>query len=660
MNNKNNNKNDIIKDDTQNVNNSTKLYKYRQKHVKDKEPEKEKGEEENVIYYDDGAEDDSDDDLVVVEENGQEYDTEEDIYDTDCDEDDDDSDDSDVDVDININKVNNNCTFIEFYKKDYMSVKKNIKLLNDVTNMFNNLDKNNEKLTDNEISKYINKITNGRSRSLLARDNGSDNSLLIEKLLSKHTVSSSQLNKILLTLKLCRNDQTLSNMNWVKMLIDKKYKFTIIQKTKLRELDYEVDKKEDIIKKLKKADIVAYERTQKLYMDLLISYFSGKNIRIEDVSDRCIDHKMIPNDDCLIAIFKNSTVSWTDVPHYINEFLLLGYQPTSKILYEILKCCMKSAVRESIIDSLKALCILTIDNGQLNNEVKNYILKNLFYFPHNIITFFVQHDIAILNKKTIKMLIKKTTYDDFNNQQLIQQYNYLSKELYDQEICDEICRIGDECYFKFLVNNQLFKTSNNSLKYGCLSGSLLIIDDLLNMKVLPDTECLYYLNKNMSTKILPMLITYGLPLNHTTIYVLYSLDMLLISDLEKYDIKADDKLYLEFHKQGKSNFKKAYKILFNNPLTIFRESFATDSIDDIIYELKEHNMKLDQFCYDIARESNPVLADWLETEYNMKPTPITFIRISDSLIKNKLYIKYFKDIFNSKHDTDDINKLYLD
>jgi hypothetical protein len=186
---------------------------------------------------------------------------------------------------------------------------------------------------------------------------------------------------------------------------------------------------------------------------------------------------------------------------------------------------------------------------------------------------------------------------------------------------------GDDKLFNILMQHNLLKIDNNSLTLACKSGSKFMIEQLINMKLIPDKECGKYVSK-LDNNSIKTLVASGLAMNNDM------LDSLLskksnISILENLGIELDDTIAFFLHKHQKylSDLEvEKFKEPFKTQLKLRNMFVDAEDLTEIKKFIAHNNLIPDQYCYDNSLGNSDKNMLWLENEYDMKPTLLSLTK----------------------------------
>jgi hypothetical protein len=198
------------------------------------------------------------------------------------------------------------------------------------------------------------------------------------------------------------------------------------------------------------------------------------------------------------------------------------------------------------------------------------------------------------------------------------------------------CLAGDEILFEETINIGIYIT-HQCIINACISSSKFILYKLINMKAIPDIECVKALHES-NTNIMNILLDNGLQVSHEVIKCALN-NNIIIHNLEAYGIEYDTALYSICHNTQK--LKNEYITYFtkNKLINIHLRMLITNtgSQDEIIDAIKRDNYA-DYMMYDdaVRLDLQQVIA-FLEDNYNMKPNLHTLCLIQDLDIRQKYY-----------------------
>ena len=505
----------------------------------------------------------------------------------------------------------------------------------------------NELLTDIEVESLIKKMVKGKTKSLIG-NYYSQNIGALDILTQKHKLSEKQVTAVLSCMKQVGKDL----FKWVDNLILLGYELAIEQRDKLILLGYKAGV--DLILKKDVADITDLNsicNTADNNLDKIKYFFSKFGIipdqstldiliaRAKSLGDNnytkafivlLIDHGLVPDiqtivklSDCMyldtinkhiVKIFEEKLIkSLSDlsqifcVPHTLIKLSNIKY---------VLSLATKFGVPldPQVLQNL-SLCITSSNNNNALNFSLQYYQYNGTYVYDSIVVLGIYHNI-------IKTFLDSPMTEE--NKLLL---------------LENACLKGNRLQFDLLIN-ELNKFTNQCVLNCCASGSVDILKILLNMKALPTSDCIGYLQNN-SMAIFTLLLENGLPVNINNIELAFNKG-LYIENLSDYGFEPGMDLY-----------ELCYKLMIY-PLTYIKQLMKNPAVNlDVRTEIMEysaHNNNVrksdeeiikmidsagvtpDYMMYSdaVSRGSNRTrLVEYFETEWGLAPNFHTLVRIPD-------------------------------
>ena len=466
----------------------------------------------------------------------------------------------------------------------------------------------------------------------------------------------------------------------------------------------------------------------------------------EQVNKFCTTHNIVPTNKCVEQYFKLKSRdidlgSGVLLGQMISEFIKLGLKPD----VETFELCCKTIINQNltknewittIITNLpktvtfEELCesMSTIDLRRKRSrsaiiKVLGVLLKHYSDVPTNI------PESMIITEPTYVDNIEEADYlsedddeeldidsDEEPEQAKAQKEQIKQKKIICNEarisdtkliltkgnypvtakLCNKICKIGDEILFKCVCDLNKFVITDESFENACSGGSALIIEGLINMKLVPTEACYKYIH-NLSSQSLDLLVFSGLKITYETLDNLYEMHGETIKNTDKYGIIGDDNLYFICHRrkidkypgvewtdpnralfracfgeslkylsigklEKKEQQKKACKKKYTydsdtesdeekKPGKKSKDGEGTDlKLEQLKKIVSESGLKPDQYCYDKALLNNDLsIVDWLETDYKMRPTIITLQLLLSRSQRDSIMNKY-ANVYKNRYD----------
>lgn len=504
-------------------------------------------------------------------------------------------------------------------------------------------------LTPAQIDQYIHKMSAYNKSSyitLFAQE-------VLLPLVKHHMLTEKQVTTIL---KKCTKLETTPAVTWIGELIKKGYKMTAKQATLFAELGYHsfADKLSTFPENSSKKDILAC---------------LASRLTPDDV-DKILDkYKIVPDIDYYKVIINNSTMTTGDTVKILFKH---EFKPNSDaitfIIDNLLEHCATSVGQPEIVGNLFRDLI---DNGAKVLDTHYDKLVD-FYFEHNSVKHKTNHNMSqcttawllpiiyimsVSLKPKPDMLTRLFTVECAGGRDPeIKLINLFVKDFgfkIDGNFCNLVCMRGGEATFKYLIENNMFIMDSKALYYACKHGSEVMINALINMKAVPTIDSIRDIAYTINHDLVGLLFTAGLPATYEVVDMLISRRVYL-QNLESYDLNDYDRLFFIWHKYY--DFKNTTIYDKHPNLTKYRDDFM---------KIKKHAIQKtygteftpDMYCYDNALAIGyECTIEWLEKEYNFKPTIISINRCTYFERRQRIYNKY-KDVLIT--DPKEIESVYL-
>lgn len=525
-------------------------------------------------------------------------------------------------------------------------------IINDSISMIENIYKKKEILTTKNIDQLLAKLTKGRTNSCIVKN--VQTTSILTKLTEKHVLNNKQIDKLIDTLLLVDKTQyDWLDWKWIYNLQNQGVEIPKSQLAKLMTIGYKTD-----IKTLINSVMAVYDD---LYM-----LCSHKTLTPSVLDTYLTIWKFVPDTICFNTIVTIHNTNKVYISDYIKIFVANGFKPCSETLSFLLSYSYYNINTFELLISKGA--VLTIDHA--NKIYDDTFIKRHHHDFTNIIEFtklLVDNNVLI----TVDLLKRDTIYSNITHvarkNAIHQLYDLFFKTLKlkpTPEICDMVCSNTDQISFEYLIDNNIFVVTSNSLRFACQHFNKHMVEKLVNMKIIPTSSCLLdipvanyndYFNKLFDSIIE---ILYGAGLNIDTEFLDIVISKKYSFDLTKFGLEYDTKIYYVFHKYNIEITKKSpYYTKFNTKILDFRLLFKTASLVTIQDYIINNNIVPDMFCYDNSF-GNTKLQEWLETTYGYSPTPLTLYRIENNNKRMQMFSKYLTII--PKYNESDIINIYID
>lgn len=262
----------------------------------------------------------------------------------------------------------------------------------------------------------------------------------------------------------------------------------------------------------------------------------------------------------------------------------------------------------------------------------------------------------------------------------------------DENFCNMVLENHDEELFKYLLDRNLLIISNKSLAYAYRGCSYYIVSTFIDMKYVPTIDDLRELKKN-NKEIINLSLMMGIKINYNLISEFIP-KKIYFDKLNNHNLEYGEELYFECYKitglcvskyckplknDINNNFSDMYEYYIsqmNNNIVKFRYDFKIKKIEDLKKIISNNKLIPDQYCYDYSfdNENWEHIVEWLEKDFNLKPTTFTFIRLRASnsgnwksreesyygneIKRKQLYNKYF--YYNTNfHTNTNLKEIYI-
>jgi hypothetical protein len=500
--------------------------------------------------------------------------------------------------------------------------------------VFTALHKKGETLTENQVDELVTKTTKGKSRSLLGN---SSNFVVLDLLTEHHMLNQKQVDMILCCFKSINS----TNSVWIDNLVTRGYKLTPKQQKTLNSYGY-----------LAGPQLIISQSTATI-TDLLTICTHPKTVTdLSNVIKFCEKFNIVPNDQCLSVVLSRSQNTWSDI---LKTFIKLKFVPTNQTLKNMLPLGYSRNLNslDMVLEHLQ-----TLDNP---NILIDALLKcsNAFFDSVAATLGFISKKFKVIPQlehlHSISKLSRECDKGTYSSHHVL-SHEKLINFLLDTykieptlETINRACMLADEILFNIAIKGNILPESI-TLVHACKGGSIPIISALLNMKLIPDKECLRVLNGNYHQPIIKLLVSNGIYIDYDTLDMCFQ-NAIYFTDLQSMGIDCDDRLYEICHKYNYFPQQYLSSLTIPKDVITFRTMFSNQY--QTVALLKEYMTKTgvipDQYCYNnaLAIRTGPEIQsirNWLETEYKLKPTILSIMRIADPLHRLSLYNQYVKSI----------------
>jgi hypothetical protein len=275
----------------------------------------------------------------------------------------------------------------------------------------------------------------------------------------------------------------------------------------------------------------------------------------------------------------------------------------------------------------------------LNNFI-NIILKN----PKNKLLKYNYLDILSFNSSTIYC-------DNALRNKMMVQYKELIKLLIDNDLLiinnDTTVQLllnKDNNMLEFLMSEGKILPDNQMMNLCCYSGNIELIKTLINYKMIPTCENLYYISNltASSSSILNLLLDYGCLLISDKVMEYLVKCNIKINDRDKYgwdDEESEQKIINYCIKYRKFPYSDIY--------TEYQDIFKSITLTTSIMDLEQHvlnkfdnDLKMQSLMNHLITQNNMTLIYYLKTHTTIKPS-------LDIIYKSSLHELYL-ELFDLK------------
>ena len=402
--------------------------------------------------------------------------------------------------------------------------------------------------------------------------------------------------------------------------------------------------------------------------DDLHSICKARPFSLDDMHHFLLKFKIKPDYSHFLNIIQHSHYKSKNTEYnYGNNVIYID-----DIINVLLDCGMQLTV--PFIEYICQTVLISIEiNPKINNAINEYFankhihslseLTHLFklknsYYNNNILAN-IYHIVYFSNVYQLEKYpnifldLCRQTKKDTQLQSYIRIYSEYSKIIhylyheckYDVSIniLEAACLAGDEILFEETINIGIYIT-HQCLINACVSSNKLILEALINMKALPDIDCVKALRES-DISIMNILLDNGLHVSHEVIKCAIN-NNIIIYNLETYGIEYDTALYSICHDTQRLKNEYISHFTKNKLINIHLRTLITNtgSQEEIIDAIKRDKYA-DYMMYDDAvRFDLQQVVAYLEDNYNMKPNLHTLCLIPDLDIRQK-YVERIKILY---------------
>jgi hypothetical protein len=537
---------------------------------------------------------------------------------------------------------------------------------NESNKLFDELTETDERLTMEQITNIILALTNGRSNSFLNKEH-EVSIKIINSLTMLHNIGKKNISKLLQMPKTAFN----KNFDWVENI--KSFGYTFDQK----ELD-----------KLSMLGYVCVDSLLKTKINRQKLEDYSENIGFVALIKICNAKKIKPTSTTILNIMKNNKKMIDKTT--LNELIKLEADINNIHLIEFIK--QFSDDFEPNIGNIKTNVMNIIDKF-INLLIKKKLLNNSIYDDlvllikdgqkinsiYNITLILIDNDIKPNLDYLIGILQNTKNINDNMSIVLFNLFFDKLKLVLNEKYSDELAKLSDSYIFTHCMKNNLLKITDNTLENICYTGDCNIIEKFLNMKCIPNINCV----KNIAhtwdfmNKLL-LLINNGLTLDYDLIEVVLKKDFNIeMHKLINIGLELDENLYFLFYKYNNINLINnlpQYSIYNYRDIQNILEFYDVNSdlknkLDkfELFYNYKKdkyagivNNTIIDQYVYDALFKNNQIdLVKILEKKYNFKPTLITILQTNPNIVEQKYIYQNYIDNNNFHNNPCEYQNIYV-
>lgn len=495
--------------------------------------------------------------------------------------------------------------------------------------------------------------------------------LILNYILTKHTITISHINELILMLK----KYTLVSMCF-DMLFDNNYVFTLEQLYDMYTSSYECNSVvtnkailnlntiyimcNEIIKNKQNfneniyIDIITKNNNtfDIMFIELIVKLFSIKKSGYQSYGRNYYDSEDSEDDDTNVVRSKKGKknpakkfikIDKRRVIPLILDMLLVNCNDNNLVIQMISKYTMpeiilyyfieKYGVNDTIVNQIihnmttltTSIIIKIINKGyNLNTDQINTLFKNRIL---SIYTEEYKYSLSSTNKKTNNKLVILTT-DLFDICGCIPTNETLDiacnlRLIYENKKAISIC-------INILLEKYKLIPTYETLNACVLNGNCEIIQKILNYKLLPKVDLIdNFINSNSrnydnGVDIVELLIKYGLVITEDYVKALMENDYYL-NNLERFNIKYDENLYFTCFLNNEFPNEYMDKFTFDKKILELHKLCQTKcTVEKIQKYFSIHNISLDAYCLDYLAKYNMKVYRQLRNLYdNLMPNILT-------------------------------------
>ncbi|ARF11591.1 hypothetical protein Klosneuvirus_2_27 [Klosneuvirus KNV1] len=524
------------------------------------------------------------------------------------------------------------------YYKDKSSFYKFIRINNNVTSpsdLIVALNKLNYNFTQQDFTKFVANATyqkkNGYINNKPYHETNYEEGIKI--MFTKCTPNEKQFDHLIS----CHHPNYQYNkLVWIDALVAKKYNFSDKQKLQLAKVGYDmaklysdgtvtleqlmslitsnINKKSDIttLKDIVNKNKLTYTNE---FIEQLLSMYPKQNYNndynyFNSILNIFFNDKNIKITDDLNNILIKIIADYNTINYFIGKNLV----PNN----DLMKFCSKTTNCGALIFYMHKkhnLQITTEICNKLFLQQNNYIGSNIPY----LVTLGYEKELA--EKCEIK--------NPYGNYSL----NFIPLMIHLNIIPDEdtfnlSCEQHKQDLFEYCISHKMIPSKKHlklALHKTLTDVDLQFINKLLCYKIIPDSDCLVFLDTNAyypdkSKAVITLLMKFGYKPSSDGVkqFMKYNIHL---DNLENLGIKFDDEFYYCSHINNNWTYDSHFKLKNEKILGLRQLCRKRDTSKEQVKEyMKTNDVKLDRYCFEHALINNSYLADWMVNELKCEPT----------------------------------------
>lgn len=459
---------------------------------------------------------------------------------------------------------------------------------------------------------------------------------------------------------------------WIDALIARKYNFSDKAKLQLAKVGYDmakiysndtvtleqlmslvtsnINKKSDItsLKNIVNKNKLTYTNE---FIELLLSLYPKQNYNndfkyFNSILDIFFNDNAIKITNDLINILIKVNADYNIITYFMAKNLVSND--------DLIKYCSKTTNCGALIFYMHKTHNLPITNEIFNKlflQQNNYSGSNIAY----LISLGYEKELA--EKCEIKNLYANYT---FNFIPLMIHLNIKP----DEDSFNLSCEQHKQDLFDYCVSHKMIPNKSHlklALQKTLTEIDLQFINKLLCYKIIPDSDCLIFLDSNVhypdnSKVVINLLMKYGYKpsINDVKQFMKHNIHL---DNLENLGIKFDDEFYYCSHINNKWTYDSNFKLKNEKILGLRQLCRNKNTLKEQVKEyMKTNNVKLDRYCFEHALSNNSVLVDWMINELNCEPTITAHYWLSYNAHRGDVY---YTNVYNRLLKIHTIDDAYL-